>query len=889
MTGRALRAWLDRLGAHAIPLKIGALSGVLLAALLVSTAIIAWELAANQRRIANSTERFHRLQVAAAADRDFGLLRYWMTDLAVSLLTLSEQRANEAAARLESDLQELQNFAPDAAARIRDAVEAYSASAMRAVDAYTDDNRVLGNTYLAQARQGSDAVNDALMQLVADLAAEASRSNAVAMTSAKASLERSLLACAVIVLFGIAATAFVLRSILGPLRRIDRAMLALNEGAEDVELPPAGRGELGRMAETLRRLAHSQAERRRLEAEAQEQRRTILTAIETIPDGFALFDAEGRLVLANDRYHRMFQAIRDLIVPGTSFETLLRAQIDRHLVDLGAISVDVWLAERLAQHRDPAGIRLESRIGNAWVQVSKRQTPDGGTVAVYSDITDLKDKQGELEAARRDAEGANEAKSRFLASMSHELRTPLNAIIGYSEMLIEDATDAGESETIADLERILSSGRHLLSLINDILDLSKIEAGKMEVYVERFSIDALIREVAATVLPLVQKNGNRLEIDLDPALDEISTDKTKLRQNLFNLLSNASKFTEKGRIDLSVWGDGGNIVFIVRDDGIGMTKAQQARLFQAFTQADTSTSGKYGGTGLGLALVRQFAEMVGGTVEVTSEPGAGSVFTLTLPASYQERRTVDETDDRPAVLVVDDDPVARRTVSEVISEAGFRPLAASDVASGLDLARRHRPRTIVLDVIMPERDGWSMLRELKADPDLCDTPVILATVLSDREMGLAFGATGFLTKPIDPKQLVALLSGLAGDDGREVLVVDDDAGTRALFRRALLREGWSVREAADGKQALTAIDASRPNLVVLDLMMPNLDGFETLRSLRARPDLSELPVIVATSKDLSQAELAWLRTHAGEVVSKGQNGRADLIAAIRSNMGQPRG
>ena len=879
--------WLGRLGSHAIPLRVGALSAVLLGALVVSTAIMAVELTRNQRRIADATERFHRLQVAAAADRDFGQLRYWMTDLAVSLLTLSEQRAAEAEAALARDLDALEDFAPEAAQQIRAGAEAYRAAAMQAVDAYTDDNRILGNTYLAQARQGSGTVDRALSDLVAGLAAEADQANRLAAEQARASRERAVLACALIVALGAALTLLVLRSILRPLGRIDRAMTALNDGAETVELPRGGQGELGRMAETVRRLAESQTERRRLEAEAQERRRTIQTAIETIPDGFALFDAEDRLILSNDRFRRMFRAVGPALDPGTPFETFLRAQLSAGIAQPGETPAEAWIADRLAVHRTATGLREEVRIGGAWVQVAKRRTPDGGTVAVYSDITDLKDKQAELETARREAEGANTAKSRFLASMSHELRTPLNAIIGYSEMLIEDAEDSGQTEPVDDLQKILTSGRHLLALINDILDLSKIEAGKMEIFVERFALAPLIDEVRATVAPLVQKNGNRLVVEIGPGVDEIETDKTKLRQNLFNLLSNAAKFTDHGTITLGIAQEADRAVFTVRDDGIGMTEAQIARLFQAFVQAEASTARTYGGTGLGLALVRQFAEMLGGSIRVTSEPGKGSVFTLTLPLVHHPAAPGDADEaGAPAVLVVDDDPVARKQIAAVVAEAGYRALAAGDVETGLALARAQRPRVIVLDVIMPERDGWSMLRELRADPRLCDTPVILATVLSDREMGLAFGATDHLTKPVDPRRLVEVLDSLAGSADRDVLVVDDDAATRALFRRALVREGWTVREASDGERALAQIATRRPGLIVLDLMMPNLDGFETLRTIRSHPDLSDLPVIIATSKELSRSELAWLRAHAGDVVSKGQNGRASLVAAIRRNVAQ---
>jgi DNA-binding response OmpR family regulator len=260
-----------------------------------------------------------------------------------------------------------------------------------------------------------------------------------------------------------------------------------------------------------------------------------------------------------------------------------------------------------------------------------------------------------------------------------------------------------------------------------------------------------------------------------------------------------------------------------------------------------------------------------------------------LPARYHIVEAAEEVpaDGTASVLIVDDDAAALRGMADLVRSQGYRALTASNAESGLSLARRHRPDAIILDVIMPERDGWSVLKELKEDAELCGTPVILATVVGDRDMGLAFGAVDHLIKPIDPKLLVERLNAIASHDGREVLVVDDDPGTRALFRRILVREGWAVREASDGERALEQLQAKRPTLVVLDLMMPNLDGFDTLRKLRTMDTLADLPVIIATSKDLSRGELDWLRANARDVVSKGEAGRAELVAAIRRHVGPP--
>lgn len=880
-----VRDWLAR---NRITFRISSLSAGLLATLVISTLVMAWDLTRTLKRLEDSATRFSYLQRAAEADQSFGELRYWLTDLSVSLLTLSERRAEEARARLQTQLAELAEFAPDASDQIAEAVDSYVTTALRAADAYTEDRRVIGNTLTSQARQSSSQVNDALDLLMNDLAVEAAESERLARAAARDAMRRSLIAAALIVLCGALLTWWVVRSILGPLSAITQSIRKLNAGAGDISLPPAGQDEMGRMSATVMALRESQNRQAQLQAEAETQRQRILTAIETIPDGFALFDRDDRLVMSNRRYREMFAAVGDQLEPGTTFREILEALVEADPDITQGRPREDWIADRLALHRNLQNPRSEARIGEYWVQISRGRTPDGGTVVVYSDISDLIQKQDQLQEAHTAAEAANEAKSRFLASMSHELRTPLNAIIGYSEMLIEDARDDGNEDSVSDLEKIMSSGQHLLGLINDILDLSKIEAGKMEVHLERFDIGQLVQDVTATIEPLIAANDNTLKLRLETTRKEMETDKTKLRQNLFNLLSNAAKFTKKGTIELIV-SDGENTVdFAVRDEGIGMTEEQKSRLFQPFEQADSSTTRNYGGTGLGLTIVKQFTEMLGGAVTVETAPGRGSTFTLRIPVAplpvTPTKRPRGAARGDGTVLVIDDDPQARRLMSEVLGREGFRTLTAANAQDGLSLAKEQRPGAIVLDIIMPERDGWSVLRELKADPELCEIPVILATVLGDRDMGLALGAVDQLTKPIDAQRLIDTLNVYAGGSGAEVLVVDDDPGTRAFFRRILVREGWAVREAADGMRALAQLEIKRPSAMILDLMMPNLDGFETLRAVRARADCADLPVIIATSKDLDREEMHWLRSNAREVVIKGDKGRADLVSAIRRHV-----
>ncbi len=890
--GKSRWAWVSE---KKIPVRVGSLSAALLAALVISTIVMTYDLTRNQARIQDANVGFHRLQLAAEADRHFGEMRYWLTDLSVSLLTLSERRANAARDKLDQSLTALEDFAPDAAQNIRGGAKAYYESALKAVDAYTDGNRIVGNTYLAQARQGSDAVDATLTQLVEDMSIRADATSKEATAAAQRAYMRAVTACLIIVFAGALLTWRVLRSIVIPMRANSEAISALISGDRDVVLPPEGRDEMGRMSQALRVLRDSQDKLRALEEEARTQRNTILTAIETIPDGFALFDSNNQLVLVNDRYREMFSPAKDVLVPGASFEDILRAMAKHDAADTLGMAREEWIADRLHQHIIADGTRDEIQVSGAWVQVSKRKTPDGGKVTVYSDISDLKSKQVELEEARELAVAASSAKSQFLASMSHELRTPLNAIIGYSEMLSEDATDMGFDSATEDLEKIMASGRHLLSLINDVLDLSKIEAGKMEIFVETFPLTPLLDEVAATVVPLVAKNNNELVLKIEIGDDEIETDKTKLRQNLFNLLSNAAKFTDAGKIELNVeriTRDGTDLFrFAVRDEGIGMTPPQREKLFKAFVQADQSTTRNFGGTGLGLAIAQQFTRMMGGQITVESEEGVGSTFSFEIPA-----RAVKPVADRSGltaetessslgrVLIVDDEAAARSAIADVVRAEGYEVLVAANAEKGLDLARLHHPDAIILDVIMPERDGWSMLKEIKADPDLCETPVVLATIVADREMGLAFGAVEHLTKPVDPALLLSTLEAVAGTRDREVLIVDDDVATRNLFRRILVREGWHVREAADGKGALSQLDKKRPTLMLLDIMMPNIDGFDVLKAVRARDDLMDLPVIVVTSKDLTREETDWLKAHAGDVIRKGETGRSDLVAALKRHL-----
>jgi PAS domain S-box-containing protein len=519
------------------------------------------------------------------------------------------------------------------------------------------------------------------------------------------------------------------------------------------------------------------------------------------------------------------------------------------------------------------------------------------------DVTEKKVMELQLEDARDAAEAANRAKSTFLANMSHELRTPMNAIIGYSEMLAEDAEDEGHDEMVPDLEKINAAGKHLLALINDILDLSKIEAGRMELFLETFNLRQMLDEAVSTVMPLITKNGNTLETDFAGDLGNVRVDLTKLRQALFNLLSNAAKFTERGTITLGankrMRDDVEWLEVSVADTGIGIAQDKLDAVFEEFSQADDSTTRDYGGTGLGLPISRRFCQMMGGDITVSSEIGKGTTFTIELPsmvdaleaaktaAKAEQPETKEVARGVRPILVVDDDPNSRELLKRTLESEGFSVVTAATGEEGLELARELKPSLMTLDVLMPAMDGWSVLQEVKADPDLKSIPVMMISIAGDKDLGYTLGAVECLTKPVDRDQLRQLAIQYASPSGGgRALVVDDDEGIRSLFQRSFAEDGWTVDEAENGAVALDLARRNRPDLILLDLMMPVMDGFEFVMHYRGLEGCGGTPIIVVTAKDLDQHDRDRLVGGVERIVEKGSLTRQQLVEQVRELVSQ---
>jgi len=513
----------------------------------------------------------------------------------------------------------------------------------------------------------------------------------------------------------------------------------------------------------------------------------------------------------------------------------------------------------------------------------------------------------ELEAQRLQVQEADRLKSEFLSNMSHELRTPLNSVMALSQLMISRGTGKNPEQETEYLRVIERNGRILLSLINDILDLSKIEAGRMDTYITDFDPSRVVNQAWETVAPLAREKG--LDIRVEAAKDLVMrSDEDKVNQILLNLFSNAVKFTEKGRVAVNVRQEGGRISFSVSDTGIGIEQDQLAHIFDEFRQVDGSTTRKYEGTGLGLTICQKLAHLMGGEITVTSRFGEGTVFTLDLPVRPLEEgiesssqslarfsRVISEPEREqtatpapveplgPTVLVIDDEEEVRILLENYLREAGYLVVSARDGKEGLELARRLKPFAITLDLIMPETDGWEVLKELKMSEDTREIPVIVVSVSNDRTTGLALGASGYVVKPVDQRTLLAEMRRVSPSQQiRTVLAVDDDPMVLEHLENLLGESGFEVDRASGGREGIARVAADPPDLMILDLMMPEMDGFQVLDQIRSNPDTENLPVLILTAKELSVDDRARLKVSVDRVVSKGTLNQEELLKKIEA-------
>jgi PAS domain S-box-containing protein len=620
--------------------------------------------------------------------------------------------------------------------------------------------------------------------------------------------------------------------------------------------------------------------------------------IKNAPDPVFVSDLQGKILQSNDAVSQLLGFRRDEVVEQSLSRFISPEETREFTAALREVVEKGVTRNARLNPRSASGETIATTLN-----ASALRDSDGRVTGAIGILRDMR----ELDKAREAAEIANRAKSQFLANMSHELRTPLNAIILYTELLRDEATDRGLEDFLPDLKKIYGAAKHLLALINDVLDLSKIESGKMELMLEVFDVPAMIRDVVTTIEPLAQKNANRLEVHFPSDIGPMCADLTKVRQSLFNLLSNACKFTEGGTIRLEVareQRDGNWLSFRVADTGIGMTPDHLEKLFKPFSQVDPSATRRFGGTGLGLAITRHFCEAMGGDIEVESKPGVGSTFTIRLPAVVGEAKGEakeakgEKSEPGPAppfglprprgdvILVIEDNSAARESLVKFLTRKGFRAEAAADGEEGLRLARELHPLAITLDLILPGMDGWAVLSALKADPELAAIPVVLFTgVAGDPNEAFRRGASDFVPKPVDPDRLAAVLKRYSdGSAARRVLVVDDDPDLRQRLRDLLEKEGLEVDEAGDGRAALTRLDEQWPGLILLDLLMPGMDGFTFLWELRRRGAGRSVPVVVLTAKDLTTADYQRFGGPIEKVVRKGSLGPEQLLAEVSALM-----
>ena len=649
--------------------------------------------------------------------------------------------------------------------------------------------------------------------------------------------------------------------------------------------------------------------------QVKETEKRMTDALNSMPHGISLWNADDTLAMRNDYAFNIHKGAGiETYQPGISYKEQIESWEKFNFFDFDNQDQKTKFFESAKDSRKnlKGSMTVETPRfynGTYW-QATYRRLEDGGVFTIFSDITELKKREEELnktildlDDAKEKANAANQTKSQFLANMSHELRTPLNAIIGLTEMLKEDAADDGLEDFEEPLDRVFNAGKHLLTLINDVLDLSKIEAGRVDLYNETFELKQILDEVVKTSSTLASQNNNELLINYQSDIDFVTVDQTRLKQVVLNLISNACKFTEKGKITVIVSKipqDGGDLISIdVNDTGIGMSEDQMAKLFNSFVQADSSTTRKYGGTGLGLTISKQLAILMGGDVVVSSEYGKGTTFTATFLADFigaseslknlstQTGSLIEnvvslENSLGKTVLIIDDDPTVSELMKRQLIKENYKVVVAPNGKEGIRLARNLKPDVITLDILMPEMDGWSVLRTLKADPKVSDIPVIMASILDEKNKGFSLGAADFLSKPVQKEYLMKSIRTLIGNkENLKICLIEDDDGLRFTIREILEKQDVKIIEAENGKVGMSILqnEEIKPDLILLDLMMPVMNGFEFLQAIR-ETELSTIPILVLTGADLSEEEKKFLSGETLKILEKSDDTFSTIVKEV---------
>lgn len=618
------------------------------------------------------------------------------------------------------------------------------------------------------------------------------------------------------------------------------------------------------------------------------------TLIEAAPQVIWVADADGQVALLNKAWHE-FSGRTEAESLGTRWAEAL------HPEDLPDVLAK-W--DRAYNHGETYSgeCRFQAKDGSyqTFIFIGTPVRNDAGEiinwVGINTNIADRVQAEIALQEAKDAAEYANRAKSEFLATMSHELRTPLNAIIGFSEILRDEILGTLNDEQKELVLDIRTSGNHLLAMINDILDLSKIEAGRMDLQLEYFSVQEAVTEVNTIITALANKKRIQLVLELSQDVT-IEADKLKFKQILYNLLSNAIKFTDEGgTVTTKLEVSSSALLGSVTDTGVGISPQDREKLFQPFTQLDASSTRAHGGTGLGLALTNRLIQLHGGKIWVDSEINRGSTFSFTFPL-HQQTEQIDVTapdtstsetagslDDNRTILVAEDNEQAAQLLGIYLTEAGYHVEYAIDGEEAIEKASEIRPFAITLDILLPKKDGWQVLREMKTKPNLQSIPVIIVSVTEERQLAFGLGAVDHLVKPIDKEILLASLQSLklpSRDGSPRILVVDDDPQTVRLLSTVLTSDGYDVLKVYGGSEAIETAISQSPDLIILDMMMPQVDGFQVIQRLTGDPRTCDIPIVICTALDLTDEDRDRLNGQIQSIIRKTGNVKEELLAAIK--------